>query len=113
MRTPLPVIKKLHKAGKVDADPLHGLFEVTIDGQACVVEYEPDSDLRDTETGAACWKQGGIEAFFRREVLPHAPDAWIDEAKVQDRLRDQLHPLLLQAEADENARRNSPRYRGP
>ena len=24
---------------------------------------------------------GGIEAFIRREVLPHAPDAWIDEAK--------------------------------
>jgi type I restriction enzyme M protein len=21
---------------------------------------------------------GGIEAFFRREVLPHVPDAWID-----------------------------------
>ena len=26
---------------------------------------------------------GGIEAFIRREVLPHAPDAWIDEAKTQ------------------------------
>ena len=24
---------------------------------------------------------GGIEAFIRREVLPHAPDAWIDESK--------------------------------
>jgi type I restriction enzyme M protein len=24
---------------------------------------------------------GGIEAFVRREVLPHAPDAWIDESK--------------------------------
>jgi type I restriction enzyme M protein len=23
-------------------------------------------------------EEGGIEAFFRREVLPHVPDAWID-----------------------------------
>ena len=26
-------------------------------------------------------ENGGIEAFFRREVLPHAPDAWIDPGK--------------------------------
>ena len=24
-------------------------------------------------------EEGGIDAFFRREVLPHVPDAWIDE----------------------------------
>ena len=41
------------QARQVDADPLRGLFAVTIDGKRCVVEYEPDSDLRDTETGAA------------------------------------------------------------
>ncbi len=35
---------------------------------------------RDTET-AALKEPGGIEAFIHREVLPHAPDAWIDEAK--------------------------------
>ena len=28
---------------------MHGLFAVTINGKRCVVEYEPDSDLRDTE----------------------------------------------------------------
>ena len=28
-------------------------------------------------------EEGGIEAFFRREVLPHVPDAWIDPAKTQ------------------------------
>jgi type I restriction enzyme M protein len=27
--------------------------------------------------------EGGIEAFFRREVLPHVPDAWIDESSVK------------------------------
>lgn len=23
-------------------------------------------------------EEGGVEAFFQREVLPHLPDAWID-----------------------------------
>jgi type I restriction enzyme M protein len=44
------VIRRAHKAGKVEADPLHGLFSATIDGESHVVEYEPDSELRDTET---------------------------------------------------------------
>jgi HsdM N-terminal domain len=34
-------------------------------------------DLRDTEQ-VPLLEQGGIETFFRREVLPHVPDAWID-----------------------------------
>ena len=55
---------------------------MTIDGKAHVVEYEPDSDLRDTEQ-IELPEAGGIEAFIRREVLPHAPDAWIDESKNQ------------------------------
>jgi type I restriction enzyme M protein len=75
-----PVIRRLHKPGRVTADPLRGLFPVTIDGKRCVVEYEPDSDLRDTET-VPLNEPDGIEAFIHREVLPHAPDAWIDEAK--------------------------------
>jgi len=75
-----PVIRRIHKPGKVAADPLRGLFPVTIDGKRCVVEYEPNSELRDTET-VPLKEPGGIEAFIRREVLPHAPDAWIDEAK--------------------------------
>jgi type I restriction enzyme M protein len=74
-----PVIKRVHKAGKVEADPLHGRYAVTLDGKPCVVEYEPDSDLRDTEQ-VPLLEEGGIEAFFRREVLPHVADAWIDEA---------------------------------
>ncbi len=84
----VPVIRRIHKPGKgvappkagVEADPLRGLFPLMIDGKRCVVEYEPDSDLRDTET-VSLKEPGGIEAFIRREVLPHAPDAWIDEAK--------------------------------
>jgi type I restriction enzyme M protein len=76
----MPVIRRIHKSGKVEADPLRGLFPAKIDGKRCVVEYEPDSELRDTET-VPLNEPGGIEAFIRREVLPHAPDAWIDESK--------------------------------
>ena len=68
-----PVIKKIHKRG-VAPDPLRGLFEATVAGKRCVVEYEPDTDLRDTEQ-VPLLEAGGIEAFLRREVLPHAPDA--------------------------------------
>ena len=69
-----PVIRKVHKRG-TDPDPLRGLFEATLDGKRCVVEYEPDGDLRDTEQ-VPLLEEGGIEAFLRREVLPFAPDAW-------------------------------------
>jgi len=75
----VPVIKKVHKAGKVEADSLHGRYAITLDGKPCVVEYEPDGDLRDTEQ-VPLLEEGGIEAFIRREVLPHVADAWIDEA---------------------------------
>jgi type I restriction enzyme M protein len=74
-----PVIKKIHKAGKATADPLRGLCEAQIDGRAAVVEYEPDSELRDYEQ-VPLLEEGGIEAFIRREVLPYTPDAWIVES---------------------------------
>ena len=66
----------------MNPDPLHGLFEVTMDGVARVVEYEPDSDLRDTEQ-VPLLEDGGIEAFIRREVLPYAPDAWFVASSVK------------------------------
>jgi len=78
-----PVIRKVTKpkAGTdVDHDALHGSYRTTIDGKQAVVEYEPDSELRDTEQ-VPFLEDGGIEAFVRREVLPHAPDAWIDASK--------------------------------
>ena len=74
VETAPPVIKKIHKKGTA-ADPLRGLFDSKIDGKPAVVEYEPDSDLRDTEQ-VPLLEEGGIEAFLRREVLPHAADAW-------------------------------------
>jgi type I restriction enzyme M protein len=77
-----PVIKKMHKPGKVQPDLLHGLFEATIGGKKCVVEYEPDTDLRDTEQ-IPLLEEGGIDAFILREVLPYAPDAWVDESSTK------------------------------
>jgi len=78
VETAPPVIAKVHKPGKVTADPLHGLFEAIVDGKPAVVEYEPDSDLRETEQ-VPLLEDGGIEAFIRREVLPYTPDAWVKE----------------------------------
>jgi len=78
----VPVIKKVHKPGKAEANPLHGLFEATVNGKLCVVEYEPDPNLRDTEQ-VPLLEQGSIEAFIQREVLPHAADAWIEESSIK------------------------------
>ncbi len=69
-----PILKKIHRKGTA-ADPLRGLFEATRDGEPAVVEYEPDTELRDTEQ-IPLQEEGGIEAFLEREVLPHAADAW-------------------------------------
>ena len=70
-----PVIKNTHKLDKMEPDPIRGLVEATVNGQCVVVEYELDSELRDTEQ-VPLLNEGGIEGFLRREVLPHAPDAW-------------------------------------
>ena len=76
-----PVIKKIHKKG-TEANPLCGLFEAIINGKPAVVEYEHDGDLRDTEQ-IPLSEDGGIEAFLKREVLPHAADAWYLADKVR------------------------------
>jgi type I restriction enzyme M protein len=72
------VIAKVQKPGKAMADPMRGLFPAAMGGKQVIVEYEPDSELRDTEQ-VPLLEAGGIEAFIRREVLPYTPDAWIKE----------------------------------
>jgi len=76
VETAAPVIAKVHKPGKAKADPMHGLFEGMVVGKSVIVEYEPDTDLRDTEQ-VPLLEDGGIDAFIRREVLPYTPDAWV------------------------------------
>lgn len=43
-------------------------------------KVEADSELRDTEIVPL---SENIEEYFEREVLPHVPDAWIDEEKTR------------------------------
>jgi len=71
------VIKNIHKG---HANPLYGLFKVN--GQ--VVEYKADGDLRDHENVALDPSQTVNElneAYFKKEVQPHVPNAWIDASK--------------------------------
>ena len=76
-----PIIKAIHKSG-MEADPLRGRFEAMINGRSAVVEYEPDSTLRDTEQ-IPLQEAGGIDAFLEREVLPYAADVWYRPASVK------------------------------
>ena len=69
-----PVIKKVHRRGTAP-DPIRVLFESRVGSKPRVVEYEPDTALRDTEQ-IPLQEGGGIEGFLRREVLPYVVDAW-------------------------------------
>ena len=41
---------------------------------------EPDTELRDTETVPL---REDVAEYIAREVLPHVPDAWVDESKTK------------------------------
>ena len=43
-------------------------------------EKQSDSNLRDTESVSLT---ENIDSYFEREVLPFAPDAWIDKSKTK------------------------------
>lgn len=79
-----PVIAKRSKlkAGEHFEPGFDGAYLETVGKDRFMVEYEPDSELRDTEQ-VPLKESGGIDAFFEREVLPHAPDAWIATDKTQ------------------------------
>jgi len=83
-KTAEPVVKKRTKLKKdewpSEGATFYGKYLVEQDGARWLVEYELDADLRDTEQ-VPLLEEGGIEAFFPREVLPHVPDAWIDASK--------------------------------
>ena len=76
------MIKAPHRRAAAEPDSLRGLFAVTLDGKPAVVEYESDTELRDTEQ-IPLLEEGGIEAFLRREVLPYVPDAWYVPSSVK------------------------------
>lgn len=72
-----PVINKVIKGKE---NPLYGQFSY----QGKVVEFVQDGDLRDAENIALDPSQSTIdliESYFKREVQPHVPDAWINADK--------------------------------
>ena len=79
--TAAPVIRKIYKRG-TKADPLHGQYATAVNGRYSLVEYEPDTDLRDTEQ-IPLLEEGGIDGFMKREVLRYTEDAWYQPKKVK------------------------------
>ena len=79
-----PVIKKIHKANSKDIQELtdvYGIVEDRLsdygysrDGKG-YIEYEADSDLRDTEKIPV---KENIYDYFLREVRPYVADSWIN-----------------------------------
>lgn len=76
-----------NKYSKVFDNSDFGYYKVTIerpelkDGKVVLDKKgnpKPDSSLRDTETVPL---KDDIHEYIRREVLPHVPDAWVDEKK--------------------------------
>lgn len=65
------------KLKKTLAKKLRPFITVT-DPAAKAVEGEADPKLKDTEQVPLLY-DGGIDAFMRNEVLPYAPDAYVDE----------------------------------
>ncbi len=78
--TAKPVVKK--EIAVVNAseapervDPRHGIFgEKLATGMVRVLEYEPDTELRDHENVPL---DHNVDTYFDTEVTPHVPDAWI------------------------------------
>jgi type I restriction enzyme M protein len=98
-REPVPAAPE---GGKIKLAPLSRIFPNTAFGYRTITVERPlrdeagkivlglrgkakgkpqaDSALRDTENVPL---SEDIEAYFKREVLPHAPDAWIDHEKTK------------------------------
>ena len=74
-------VKGMGKITKTLLKKLRPLI-TTVDLKCAPVKGEADSSLSDTEQIPLRY-EGGIEAFMQREVLPYAPDAYIDESKTQ------------------------------
>ncbi|WEI03225.1 class I SAM-dependent DNA methyltransferase [Acinetobacter johnsonii] len=76
-----PVISKVVKGAE---NPLYGQFSY----KGKVVEFVQDGDLRDAENIALNPNVDTtdlIESYFKREVQPHVPDAWMNADKRDDK----------------------------
>ncbi len=80
-----PVVKKVHKRNSKDIEELENVYDINASCLAdygyhygadnVYVEYEADSDLRDTEKIPV---KEDIYEYFLREVRPYVADAWIN-----------------------------------
>jgi type I restriction enzyme M protein len=92
------VVKKLHRLNKAKLGDLLNELGTTKDklgdygywptSSGEYVEYEPDSELRDTENvplvlNASLSASSVIHDYFIREVRPHVDEAWIALDKTQ------------------------------
>ena len=64
-----PIIKKILPAS-AEANPLEGRLTVTLKGKPAVIEYEPDTDLRDTEQVPLLPTPGESRPFSKRRSCP-------------------------------------------
>ena len=82
--TPLDDWTAFAKATKLKAAALKKIrpFITERDETTKPIDGEPDTELRDYENIPFKY-EGGIDAFIRNEVLPYAPDAWVDEDKTE------------------------------
>lgn len=70
---PAPVLKAILSA----LSERDETAEICVDAKG---RPEPDPDLRDNENVPL---KEDVHTYFKREVLPHVPDAWIDETKTK------------------------------
>lgn len=82
--TPLDDWTTFAKATKLKTAVLKKVrpFITEKDSSAQPIEGEADTDLRDTENVPFTY-DGGIDGFIETEVLPYAPDAYVDTKKTQ------------------------------
>lgn len=90
-----------------ELDRLVGLFPDPEAGDGRIVQYETDPNLRDYENIPL---KEDIPSFFRREVLPYVPDAWINP---DDKLRDEQDGGIGRVGYEINFNRVFFRYRPP
>ena len=92
------LIRKIHKRG-TEADPLRGRFAATVDGRQAVVEvragHRPAGHRADPAAGRG--RDRGVPAARGAAVRGRR---MVPVRQREGRLRDQLHAVLLQAEAD-------------
>jgi type I restriction enzyme M protein len=82
------LLKQHIKKSGIDINPpllktiLKALSEQDETADVCTKkgEPEPDTNLRDYENVPL---KEDVQAYFEREVIPHVPDAWIDDSKTK------------------------------